>query len=168
MKFPAVVFHLKLSATQVGLFAYLYLLKNKDYKVCITYAELKRRLKTNFPMLFKSVKNLEKNGLLSVIKWYFRYKDTFSHRNCYRLIAPISTDPDLPIKEVFSQDLTLAEKGLLLYLVYLAGEEGDTYTTKNQILSAFKPKPHKAFKNLLSKGYLQISPIGVKVVMNLL
>jgi len=167
VKFPAGVFCLHLSATEVGIFAYLYLLKNKDHEVCITYSELKKRLKANFPVLVKSVKNLEKKGLLSVIKRYFRYKDTFSHRNCYRLIAPISTDPDLPVKEVFSQNLSLSEKGLLLYLFYLAGEEGDTFKTKNEILSAFKPKPHKAFQSLVEKGYLKVSPIGVKVAMKL-
>jgi len=167
MKFPSWVFHLQLSASEVGLFAYLYLLKNRDYRVCITYSELKKRLKITDPMLVKALKNLEKKGLLSVIKLYFRYKEVFSHRNCYHLIAPIDSDPDLPLKEVLSQDLSLQEKGLLLYLFYLAGEEGDTFKTKSEILSAFKPRPHKAFQKLVEKGYLKVSPIGVKVVMKL-
>jgi len=165
VKFPSWVFHLKLSAREVGLFAYLYLLKNREDRVCITYSELEKRLGARRSLLVKSLKNLEKKGLLSVVKLYFRYKEVFSHRNCYHLIAPISEDPDLPLKEVLSQNLSLQEKGLLLYLFYLAGEEGDTFKTKSQILSAFKPRPHKAFQNLVEKGYLKVSPIGVKVVM---
>jgi len=164
VKFPSGVFHLQLSASEVGLFAYLYLLKNREYRVCITYSELEKRLGARRPLLVKSIKNLEKKGLLSVVKLYFRYKEVFSHRNCYHLIAPISEDPDLPLKEVLSQDLSLQEKGLLLYLFYLAGEEGDTFKTKNEILSAFKPKPHKAFQSLVEKGYVQVSRTGVKVV----
>ena len=167
MKFPSGVFHLQLSASEVGLFAYLYLLKNREYRVCITYSELEKRLGAHRPLLVKSIKNLEKKGLLSVVKLYFRYKEVFSHRNCYHLIAPISEDPDLPLKEVLSQDLSLQEKGLLLYLFYLAGEEGDTFKTKTEILSAFKPRPHKAFKSLVEKGYVQVSRTGVKVVVKL-
>ena len=165
MKFPSVVFNLNLSAHEIGLFAYLYLLKNREYKVCITYSQLSKRLKVSTTLLVKSLKNLEKKGLLSVVKRYFRYKDTFSHRNCYHLISPISDDPDLPVKEVLSLDLSLQEKGLLLFLTYLSGEEGDTFMTRNEILSRLSPKPSKALRYLIDKGYIEVSRIGVRVVM---
>ncbi len=164
MKFPSVVFNLNLSAHEIGLFAYLYLLKNREYKVCITYSRLSKRLKVSTTLLVKSLKNLEKKGLLSVVKRYFRYRDTFSHRNCYHLISPMSDDPDLPVKEVLSLPLSLREKGLLLFITYLSGEEGDTFMTGNEILSRFKPRPSKAFKSLVDKGYVEISRTGVRVV----
>ncbi len=163
MRFPSVVFNLNLSTHEIGLFAYLYLLKNREYKVCITYSQLSKRLKVSTTLLVKSLKNLEKKGLLSVVKRYFRYKDTFSHRNCYHLISPISNDPDLPVKEVLSLDLSLQEKGLLLFLTYLSGEEGDTFMTRNEILSRLKPKPLKAFHSLVNKGYIEVSRTGVRL-----
>ena len=166
MKFPSVVFNLGLSAHEIGLFAYLYLLKNREYKVCITYSQLSKRLKVSNTLLVKSLKNLEKKGLLSVVKRYFRYRDTFSHRNCYHLISPISEDPDLPLKEVLSLPLSLQEKGLLLFLTYLSGEEGDTFMTRNEILSRLSPKPSKALKSLIDKGYIEVSRTGIKVITN--
>ena len=166
MKFPSVVFSLNLSAHEIGLFAYLYLLKNREYKVCITYSDLSKRLKVSTTLLVKSLKNLEKKGLLSVVKRYFRYKDTFSHRNCYYLISPISDDPDLPVKEALSLDLPLQEKGLLLFLTYLSGEEGDTFMTRNEILSRLSPRPSKALRSLIDKGYIEVSRTGVRVVIN--
>jgi len=86
-----------------------------------------------------------------------------SHRNCYHLIAPFRDDPDLPLKEIFSLPISLDEKGLLSYIVYVAGEEGDTFMTKREILSAFKPKPHKAFRSLCDKRYIKVLQTGVKV-----
>lgn len=167
MKVPSTVFKIGLSASAVGLFAYLYLLKNREYEVCITYSALSAKLNVSHTILVKLIKNLERKGLLSIVKRYFRYKNSFSHRNCYRLIAPLNDDPYLPVREVISLPLSLDEKGLLLYLLYIAGEEGNTFMTKNEILSNFKPKPYKAFKSLCDKGYIKISRTGV-IVQNFL
>lgn len=166
MKFPSTVFSLNLSAYETGLFAYLYLLKNREYRVCITYSLLSRRLRASPSLLVRCVKNLEKKGLLSVVKRYFRWRDTFSHRNCYHLVAPMDGDPDLPLKDILSLPLSLEEKGVLLMLVYLAGEEGDTFMTANEILSRFRPRPLKAFKSLINKGYIDVSHTGVRVALD--
>ena len=167
MKFPSVVFSLGLSAHEIALFAYLYLSKNREYKVCVTYSDLSRKLKVSSGLLVRSIRNLEKKGLLSVVKRYFRYRDTFSHRNCYHLIAPMSEDPDLPLRKVLFLPLSLQEKGLLLFLIYIAGEEGDTYMTGSEVLSRFKPKPYRALKSLRNMQYIYLSSTGIKVVAEL-
>jgi len=166
VRFPSAAFALELSVYEVGLFGYLYLLRNRDYRVCITYSDLSRRLNVSKSLLVRSIKNLEKKGLLSVVKRYFRYRDVFSHRNCYHLVAPMSDDPLLPLKEIFSLPLSLDEKGLLLYIVYMAGDEGDTFMTKKEILSKFKPKPAGTLRSLINKGYIQVSPVGVTVMVD--
>lgn len=163
MKFPSAVFFLGLSASEVGLFAHLYFVKSRDYRVCITYTTLQRKLNVSRSFIAKSLKKFERKGLLSVVKRYFRYKDTFSHRNCYHLVSPMSSDPDLPLKEILSLPLSLDEKGLLLFIHYLSGEEGDTFMTRNEVLSHFKPKPHRAFNSLINRGYIKVSPEGVRV-----
>lgn len=168
MKFPSISFCVRLSAFELGLFAYFYLYKSRDYKVCMTYSLLVRKTGASRGTLLRAIKNLEEKGLLSTVKRYFRYRDTFSHRNCYHLIAPMPDDVVLPLKEIISLPLSLDEKGLLLYLHYLAGEGGDTFMTKSEILQSFKPRPHKAFKNLCDKGYIEQSRCGVKLSADLL
>ena len=164
MQFPSAVFTLNLSAQEVGLFGYLYLIKNRENKVCITYSLLSHRLSIPRASISKALKTLERKGLLSITKRYFRYKDTFSHRNCYHLISPLRSDPELPLREIYNLPLSLQEKALLLYITYLSGEEGDTFSSKNEILTRFNPKPRKAFMSLVDKGYIEMSRTGVKLL----
>ncbi len=164
VKFPSVVFHSNLTALEVGLFSYLYLLKNREYKVCITYKKLRKQLNLSPLTLSRALRTLEKESLLSVVKRYFRYKNTFSHRNCYHLIAPSSDDPYLPLKEVLSLNIPLDAKGLLLYLIYLSNQEGHTFSPKSHILCVFRTKPTKAYKYLCDIGVVERDKFGVRVI----
>jgi len=164
VKFPSIVFHSNLTALEAGLFSYLYLLKNREYKVCITYGEICRRLGVSQSALSRALRTLEKESLLSVVKRYFRYKNTFSHRNCYHLIAPSSDDPYLPLKEVLSFNIPLDAKGLLLYIYCLSNQEGHTFTPKTHILSAFRVRPLRAYKLLCDRGVIGTDRFGVFLI----
>jgi hypothetical protein len=167
VKFPSLAFTVRPSALELGVFLYLYYLKNRDYKVCMTYSLLSKRTSLSRGAILRAIKSLEEKGLLSVVKRHFRYRNTFSHRNCYHLIAPASGDPDLPVKEIVNLPVGPKEKGVLLLITYLAGEEGDTFMTREEVLSHFRPKPYHSMMILCDKGYVEISRVGVRLSISL-
>ncbi len=167
MRVPEEVFYSRLCARDIYLFFYLYLLRNRQGIVCIKYEKLK---KAGFQpsTLRASLSRLKEKNLIVVKKQYFRYKDVLSHRNCYIINTPPPTDrnPDLPVREILFLPLSPEEKGLLIFLFFLSNPEGDTFCTIKEILSYFSPKPHRAFKSLLDKNYIEKTQFGIRIVMD--
>ncbi|MDQ7039113.1 MAG: hypothetical protein Q9N26_07990, partial [Aquificota bacterium] len=116
--------------------------------------------------LRRSLIRLKEKDLVFVKKQYFKYGNTLSHRNCYLINTPpvSEKDPDIPLKEILSLKIHPEEKAVLSLLFHLANPEGDTFSPINEILSYFTPKPHRALKSLMNKGFCKKTPYGVQII----
>ena len=129
--------------------------------VCITREDLSKELGLGLRRLAGAINRLISEGLIYISRRYYLIpdKEVLGRRYCYRIAGH---EDYLKIPDgIVLLPYSAQEKGLLIYLWCISGDDGATFTGEGDILSQFRRRPVSAMRQLGTRGLLMRDRFGI-------